>query len=92
MGGTSTFIMGANTLGFVIAGIFFLRFWRRTHDYLFAAFSVAFFLFAANQALVALSGIPREDQSAIYLLRLSGYSLLIAAVIGKNLRARRTQR
>jgi hypothetical protein len=88
-GAVGIFVMGANTLGFVLAGLFFLRFWRRTHDYLFAAFAVAFFLLALNQALVALSGIPREDQSAIYLLRLAGFSLLIAAIIGKNVRARR---
>jgi hypothetical protein len=90
MGGTlGTFIMGANTLGFLLAGLFFLRFWRRTHDFLFAAFSVAFLLLAANQALVALSGIPREDQGWFYLLRLAGFSLLILAIIGKNMRARR---
>jgi hypothetical protein len=84
------FIMGANALGFLVAALFFLRFWRRTRDLLFAAFSVAFFLMATNQALVALSGIPREEQAAIYLLRLAAFSLLIVAIVGKNLRARRT--
>ena len=90
MGGTvGIFVNGATTFGFLLASLFFLRFWRRTHDFLFAAFSVAFLLFALNQGLIALSGIPREDQSPIFLLRLAGFSLLIAAIIGKNLRARR---
>ena len=89
MGGTfGMFLMGANTLGFVVAGLFFLRFWRRTSDLLFATFSVAFVLLAANQAIVALSGIPREDQSWVYLLRLMAFSLLIAAIIGKNMRTK----
>jgi hypothetical protein len=90
MGGAlGTFIMGANTIGFLIGSLFFLRFWRRTHDFLFAAFSVAFLLLAANQALVALSGVPREDQGWFYLLRLAGFSLLILAIVGKNLKAHR---
>jgi hypothetical protein len=83
------FLMGANTMAFVAAALFFLRFWRRTHDRLFLAFSVAFLLLAANQALVALSGIPREEQSWIYLLRLAGFSLLIVAIVAKNVGTRR---
>ena len=83
------FLMGANTLGFLIAALFFLRFWRRTRDGLFLAFSIAFFLLMANQALVALSGVPREEQSWMYLLRLAGFSLLIVAIVAKNVGARR---
>jgi hypothetical protein len=88
-GPLAQFLMGANTMGFIAAGVFFLRFWRRTHDSLFAVFSVAFLLLAANQALVALSGIPREEQSPIYLLRLAAFSLLIIAIIRKNMATRR---
>jgi hypothetical protein len=86
------FLMGANTLGFMAAGVFFLRFWRRTRDGLFVAFSIAFFLLAANQALVALSGIPREEQSPIYLLRLAAFSLLIIAIVRKNMTSRSRRR
>jgi hypothetical protein len=93
MGDTlSAFMMGANTVGFLAAGVFFLRFWRRTRDGLFIAFSTAFFLLAANQALVALSGIPREEQSPIYLLRLAAFSLLIIAIVRKNMTSRSTRR
>jgi hypothetical protein len=73
------------TTGFLIGGLFFLRFWHRTRDNLFLAFGAAFFLFAANQALVALSGYPREDQSVFYLLRLAGFALLVGAIIAKNI-------
>jgi hypothetical protein len=43
-----TFFSGMVTMGFLIAGLFFLRFWWRTQDKLFAVFAVAFWLFAAN--------------------------------------------
>jgi hypothetical protein len=51
-------------------------------------FGVSFYILAVSQALAALSGIPREDQSWIYLLRLAAFLLLIAAIIGKNIRRR----
>lgn len=80
------FISGMVTMGFIVAGILFLKFWRRTADLLFAAFALAFWLFAANQALVALLSDGQEDRSWIYLLRFSGFALIIAAVIWKNLK------
>jgi hypothetical protein len=72
----------------MIAGLFFFRFWWRTNDNLFMYFGVSFYILAVSQALAALSGIPREDQSWIYLLRLAAFLLLIAAIIGKNIRRR----
>jgi hypothetical protein len=83
------FLSGMVTMGYVTAALFFLRFWRRTMDHLFLAFSLAFFLFATNQALVALSPYSREDQAVFYLLRFSGFAILIAAIIAKNVRQRR---
>ena len=68
------------TMGYVIAGLFFLRFWARTRDSLFVTFAFAFWLLALNQLLVALSGTPREEQSWIYLLRLVAFVLIIVAI------------
>jgi hypothetical protein len=82
------FVSGAITIGYVIAGLFFLRFWTRTRDGLFGAFACAFWLLALNQALVALAGIPREEHSWIYLLRLAAFTLIIVAIVRKNLRTR----
>lgn len=79
------FLNGMITMGFVIAAFFFFRFWRRTADWLFMAFGIAFLLFTLNQALIVLSGIPREEQSFLYLLRLAGFVVLALAIIGKNL-------
>ena len=88
MSDTAVFFAGAITASLVVAAMFFARFWRRTGDSLFAVFAVAFALLALNHALVGLLGIPREEQSPIYLLRLLAFGLIIAAVLRKNLGGR----
>jgi hypothetical protein len=80
----SQFISGLITMGFLIAGLLFLRYWARTRDLLFAAFAAAFWLLAANQAFVALIDAPREERSWIYLLRVVAFAVIIAAIIWKN--------
>jgi hypothetical protein len=82
------FIAGVIATGFGVAGLFFLRFWSRTRDGLFAIFACAFWLLAANQTLVALGGIPREEQSWIYLLRLAAFVLIIVGIVAKNMRGK----
>ena len=82
------FIAGMITMGFVIGGVFFLRFWVKTRDTLFGAFALAFWLLALNQALPLLYGLQREEQSWVYLLRVAGFSLIILSIVQKNLRRR----
>ena len=72
----------------VVAALFFLRFWLRTRDRLFAAFAAAFVLMAANQAAPLLLGIPDEMLGGAYLLRLAAFLLIIWAVLSKNLKRR----
>lgn len=79
---------GALTLGFLVAAVFFLKFWRRTKDSFFLTFAFAFALLAVNQAAPVALGIPREDQAPVYLLRLAGFALIIWAVLRKNLQRR----
>ena len=81
----SLFLAGAATFGLVLSSVFFVRFWVRTRDLLFAAFGVAFLLLAANQALLALGDIPLEYRSWVYLLRVAAFALLIAAIAWKNM-------
>ena len=82
------FVSGMITMGFIIGGVFFLRFWVKTRDTLFGAFALAFWLFALNQALPLIYGMQREEQSWIYLLRVAGFSLIILSIVQKNLRRR----
>jgi hypothetical protein len=79
------FFAGALTLGFVVAAVFFLKFWRRTRDSLFLTFALAFALLAVNQSAPVVFGIPREDVAPVYLLRLAGFALIIWAILRKNM-------
>lgn len=81
------FLSGATTLAFVIAGLFFLRFWHQTRDTLFAAFAAAFGLLGLNQALLAFTELQVEERSWLYLLRLAAFLLIILAIAHKNRRA-----
>lgn len=78
------FVSGLITMGFLVSGLFFLRFFMRTRDMLFAAFAAAFWLLAANQALLALSNLPVEERSWMYLLRLAAFAIIILAIAFKN--------
>ena len=83
------FLSGAVTMGFAVAGLFFLRFWRRTRDPLFLAFAFAFWLLGLVQALLALTDFPVEEKSLFYLLRLLAFLLILGAIWAKNREGRR---
>ena len=82
-----SFLAGAITMGFVAAGLFFLRFWKRTRDGLFMAFALAFWLLGLNQAMIALTNIPVEERSPLYIIRLAAFGLIIVSIWIKNRRA-----
>ena len=82
----STFMAGAIVAGFALAGLFFLKFWKRTRDELFLAFTGAFWLLGLGQALLALTDIPVEERSWLYLLRLAAFSLILVSIWMKNRR------
>jgi len=78
------FLSGAVTMGFVVSGLFFLRFWKRTGERLFLAFALAFWLLGLTQALIASIDIPVEERSWLYLLRLAAFALILGSVWSKN--------
>lgn len=81
----ASFLSGLITMGFIIAALFFFRFWKRTRDALFITFGFAFLLLALNQALIGLSDVTGEGRSLLYIPRLVAFGLLIAAIAGKNI-------
>ena len=83
----TSFLSGAICMGFLVAGLFFLRFWSRTREPLFAAFALAFWLLGLTQALLALANIPAEERSWLYLLRLAAFTIILASVWRANRRA-----
>ncbi len=78
------FTYGLLTAGNLVAAAFFLRFYLRTKQRLLLMFSLAFVLFAANQAILGLGLAELEEQANAYLLRLMGFALIIAGIISTN--------
>ena len=78
------FLSGAVAFGFLVCGLFFARYWWRTRDELFLAFSLAFVLLGIGQGVLALANIPTEERGAIFLIRLAAFLLILVAVYRKN--------
>lgn len=73
---------GALTLACLIAAVFFLRYWSATRDRFFLWFAAAFITFGANWLVISFVGT--EYAHLVYLLRLVGFLLIIAGIVGKN--------
>lgn len=78
------FLSGMVTAGYLVAALFFFRFWRRTKDSLFANFSIAFLLFASGQFGSIWFDGQHDDNTWIFLLRVAGFVLLLVAIVRKN--------
>lgn len=70
----------------LVAGLFFLRFWRTSRDRLFVMFAAAFWILAVQRVLLAVTRQVFEDQAAFYLLRLLAFLIIIVAIVDKNRR------
>lgn len=79
------FLLGATTMGFLVAGLFFLRFWWQTHDRLFAIFALAFWMMGVNRLVLAFF-IEADEASnlPVYIVRLLAFSLILVAILDKN--------
>lgn len=83
------FLSGAVVMGFMVAGLLFLRYWRRTRQSLFMTFAASFFLLALNHFWLAVTQIPEEERSALFLIRLIAFGLIIVAIFQSNRSVRR---
>lgn len=81
-------LAGAIIMASLTIALFFLRFWRSTHDRFFLFFSISFALEALNRLLLQLTMYQDEQQPLIYLIRLVAYSLILVAIFQKNKRPR----
>ena len=81
------FLLGVIVTAAATAGMLFLKFWRRTRDQLFLAFGAAFIIEALNRMAFLLIDHPNEGSPIIYLVRLFAFSLILAAIISKNVSA-----
>ncbi len=84
-----TFFGGAIALGCAVIGLFFLKFWRRTRDPLFGAFALAFFLMGFGRCVESAMRNEQASTPAVYVFRLIAYSIIIFAILQKNMAAKK---
>jgi hypothetical protein len=81
------FLRGATAMGCAIAGLLFLRFWRRSFDRLFLFFALAFLLMACDYTALGLLSLATEWRPYVYGLRLTAFALIALAIVDKNVRS-----
>jgi hypothetical protein len=77
-------LLGAIAMASFVAGLFFLRFWRKSHDRFFAFFAASFFVEALNRAALALTEHPSDGAPVIYSIRFVAFLLILVAIADKN--------
>lgn len=78
------FLLGIIVTASLTAGIFFLKFWRRTGDPLFMAFAAAFLIEGLNRVVFLFMERPSEGSPIIYTIRLFAFLLILIAIVRKN--------
>lgn len=84
------FLVGISSALCLVIGLIFLKFWIQTRDRLCLLFAVAFWILAADWAVIAVlpyfSTRPSEHNVFIYSVRLLAFLLILVAIIDKNRR------
>jgi len=83
------FILGAIATAAAVAGLIFLRYYRRTRDRFFLFFAASFALESLGRILSVLIPAFDDRNSGIFIMRLVAYSLILLAIALKNLPAQR---
>lgn len=78
------FMLGLLVMACLVAGMFFMRFWRRTGDRLFGLFAIALFLLGTNWLLLACTSRDETRDVLFYLLRLLAFVLILVGIVDKN--------
>jgi hypothetical protein len=79
-------LVGGLVVSCVVIGLFFFRFWKATRDPFFALFAAAFWLHGLQWLYSGITGSSNEYVPLAYLLRLAAYSLIVLAIVRKNMR------
>ena len=79
-----SFLLGVIATTSILAGVYFLRFWRDTRDSLFLNFSLAFIIEGINRTVMVFYAHPNEASPWVYLVRSCAFLLIVAAIIKKN--------
>ncbi len=84
----NAFLLGVIATSSLVAGLYFMKFWRRTNDYLFLAFGIAFLVESFNRIAFLWQPHPNEGSPWNYLVRLFAFLIILAAILRKNYWAR----
>jgi hypothetical protein len=77
-------LIGAIAVGWLVAGLFFFRFWRHTRDTFFLWFALSFWIESANRVALGLVVGASEDAPLSYGFRLIAYGFILLAIWQKN--------
>lgn len=76
------FMAGLLAMGYTIAALYFLRFWKRSGERLFIFFALAFALLTIQR--VGLTLLTTIDENWLYGIRLLAFLLLLVGIMEKN--------
>lgn len=79
------FLLGFIAACSLVAGLFFLRFYRSTHDPLFLAFLIFFVVQGCTNAATLELEQPNIGTPMIFLVRLLSVLVVLAAILWKNM-------
>jgi Family of unknown function (DUF5985) len=78
------FLLGVIAASSLTAGVFFLKFWKKTRDSFFLAFGLAFVVEGLNRCAVLFLKNANEGNPYIYTVRLLAFLLILGAILHKN--------
>jgi hypothetical protein len=78
------FVSGAFVMACLAVALFYVRYWQRTHDRLFAILAMAFVMLSIERFVLGFVPAQVEGRHLIFLLRLAAYATIIAGVVDKN--------
>lgn len=81
------FLEGVIATTSLVAGLFFLRYWRDTRDTLFLAFSVAFSIEGINRTVRIFFVPPNEASPWVFIVRCFAFLIILAGIVNKNRRS-----
>ncbi len=79
------FLLGFIAASSLVAGLFFLRFYRSTRDPLFLAFLIFFVVQGCTNAVALELSQPNMGTPMIFLVRLLSVLVVLVAIVWKNL-------
>lgn len=80
----NAFLLGVIATASLVGGLFFLRFWKDSRDFLFLAFAIFFFVEGANRIALLFVADPSEGSPWIYSVRLIALLIILGAILNKN--------